>query len=98
MKDTRPPREPLEDFLGQENCVRGAFSHALDSPAEGSGAGLADPRLTQMTLGVEEHSGGGGGKQKMVFGVCIYREIKFWNEILQPPRVLRMALLRPIPP
>ena len=64
VKDTYPPREPLEDFLGQENCVRGAFSHALDSPAEGSGAGLADPRLTQMTLGVEKHSGGKGVNER----------------------------------
>lgn len=67
-----PPREPLEDFLGQENCVRGAFSQALASPAEGSGAGLADPCLTQTILGVEEHSGGVGSKQKMRFRVSIY--------------------------
>ena len=62
VKDTCLPREPLEDFLGQEKCVRGAFSQALDSPAEGSGAGLADPRLTQIRLGVEEYRGGEGCK------------------------------------
>ena len=66
MKNKCPPRGPSEDFLGKENCVRGALNQVLDSLAEGSGAGLADPHLPQMTPTVEEHSGRKEGKQKVM--------------------------------
>lgn len=51
----RPLKRP-SDFLSKENCVRGALNQGLDSPAEGSRAGLAEPQRPKLILTLE-HSG-----------------------------------------